>query len=271
MANQVKTITPEVVLDAIKARPDGFLSIDFSVLRQSKNTNKYTDVFLVLANGQKAPLALSWKLEPIRSNIKPFEERKKGTSLQFRSSSGDLGKVVDQIYKEFARLVKKGVDDKLITAKGTKAVAKSIVQREIESTGALIEDPIIRFQLAFNKKKPCFEISKVVQDENGKPRLTEIKCDEDDINLHVRSRMISTGHVTMNSVVFSAHRISIPAVVKLLVLKPATRDSPSISNILSVEEMLSMVGDSDEHENENSAADTEQQLEELRNLAVGNE
>lgn len=288
MAEQ-KTLAAENVVKAIEARPNGFLVPEFTKTRSSKNsTNKYMDNNIVLANGQKKRLGIAWKMQPLKGGIKAPKDRKYGPTIQFRGSSGDLGKATVAIYAEFKRQIAEGLKNKTIKAKGGKAIIRSIIQTELES-GEELEDPIIRFKLPFKKGKPEFRLVRIEEDRDGNPKPVDIKCTEENVHTLIRSRMVTSGYVSMDTVVFSGFGISIPAKVQLLVIKPVENDAPEVDSILSREEMLAMVGDvgetkadnEDDGENEGDGVEevvvnddapaTENQLEALRALALNNE
>lgn len=292
MADQ-KTLAEENIVAAIEARPQEFLKIDFDKARGSKNnTNRYVDNNIILANGQKKRLGIAWKMQHLKGGIKERSDRKYGPTIQFRSSSGDLGKATVAIYSEFKRQITEGLDNKSIKAKGGKAIIRNIVQTELEN-GEAVEDPIIRFKLPFDKNgKPEFRLVRIEVDKDGNPRPVDVKCTEENVHTLIRSRMVTSGYVSMDTVVFSGFGISIPAKVQLLVIKPVDNDVPKIDSILSREEMLAMVGEmgeaknnndnEDEHsENEGDGVDevvadedvpaTENLLEALRALALNDE
>ena len=288
MADQ-KTFDAANIARAIKARPQGFLAPDFNKARSSKNsTNKYMDNNIVLENGQKKRLGIAWKMQPLKGGIKKPEERKYGPTIQFRGSSGPLGESVVAIYAEFKRLVEAGLKDKSIKAKGGKAIIRSIVQTELED-GTVLDDPVIRFKLPFKNGKPEFRLVRI-EDDDGEPRPVDVKCTEATVHELIRSRMITSGYVSMDTVVFSGFGISMPAKVQLLVIKPVENDSPEVESILSREEMLAMVGDVGDEENKENKEDgeneendeveaepdenataTEDQLKALRDLALDEE
>lgn len=284
-----QTLSAKNVVKAIEARPNGFLSIDLSKARSTKNsTNKYMDNNLVLANGTNKKLGISWTLTPLKGGVKSPEDRKYDATIQFRESSGDLGAATVAIYAEFKRQIEAGISNGTIKAKGAKGIVRSIVQTELEN-GEKLEDPIIRFKLPFKNGKPDFKLVRIVEDENGTPRPVDIKCTESDVHTLIRSRMITSGYVSMDTVVFSGFGISLPAKVQLLVVKPVENDAPEVDSIMSREEMMLMIGEPDENddetedqdlpeieieienvENENTPA-TDDQLEALRKLALQEE
>jgi hypothetical protein len=285
MADQ-KTLDAENIVAAIRARPNEFIDMNFAKTRGSKNnTNKYMDNIIVLANGRKEKLGIAWKMLPLKGGIKAPKDRKFGPTIQFRGSSGDLGMATTEVYSEFKRQITKGLKNSSIKAKGGKAIIRSIVQTELEN-GEELDDPIIRFKLPFKNGKPEFRLVRIEEDKDGNPRPVDIKCTEENVHTLIRSRMITSGYVCMDTVVFSGFGISIPAKVQLLVIKPVENDAPAVDSILSREEMLAMVGDMGEAKNENDNEDdgeedgevvvdenapaTENQLENLRALALNN-
>lgn len=275
------------IVKAIEARPNGFLSMDFDKARSTKNsTNKYIDNNLVLANGTNKKLGISWKLTPLKGGVKSPDERKYDATIQFRGSSGDLGAATVAIYAEFKRQIEEGLSNGTIKAKGAKSIVRSIVQTELEN-GEQLDDPIIRFKLPFKNGKPDFDLYRIEKGEDGNPRPVLINCTESDVHTLIRSRMITAGHVTMDEVVLSGFGISLPAKVKLLVVKPVENEAPEVDSIMSREEMLSMIGepvendeeatnttqdlpDTENVENDNTPA-TDDQLEALRKLALQEE
>jgi len=291
MADQ-KTLAAENIVAAIEARPQEFLKPDFAKARGSKNSaNKYMDNNIVLVNGQKKRLGIAWKMQPLKGGIKAPKDRKYGPTIQFRGSSGDLGKATVAVYSEFKRQITEGINDKSIKAKGGKAIIRSIIQTELES-GEELDDPLIRFKLPFKNGKPEFRLVRIEEDKDGNPRPVDVKCTEENVHTLIRSRMVTSGYVNMDTVVFSGFGISIPAKVQLLVIKPVENDAPEVDSILSREEMLAMVGDMGDAKNDNDNDDndgenegdgvdevvvdedvpaTENQLEALRALALNDE
>lgn len=291
MSESKSSLTVKDIVEAAAARPNGFLVIDMAAQRSTqKSANRYADVFCVKKDGQKVKLAFSWKMEPLRGSLAPLKDRKFESTIQFRASSGDLGAAIVAIYKEFKRLIEEGIKNKLIAAKGGKALIRSIVQSELEN-GDPLDNPIIRLKLKFKDGKPCFHIKRIVLDEKGDPKTMDIKCTEQDIDTYIKSRMMSSGHVDLGTMCLSGFGISLPANVKLLVLKPVAPDAPDVSSLMSREEMLEMVGDmgdaaeskednesneTKENEDNDSDADnkadaTEKQLEQLRQMALAEE
>jgi hypothetical protein len=294
MADQ-KTLAAENIVAAIDARPNGFLKPDFEKARGTKNSaNKYIDNNIILVNGQKKRLGIAWKMQPLTGGIKAPNDRKYGPTIQFRGSSGYLGKATVAVYSEFKRQITEGLKDKSIKAKGGKAIIRSIIQNELES-GEELDDPIIRFKLPFKEGKPEFRLVRIEEDKDGNPRPVDVKCTEENVHTLIRSRMLTSGYVSMDTVVLSGFGISIPAKVQLLVIKPVENEAPEIDSILSREEMLAMVGDiveaknddnddtddadddDDDNDNDNDvgveedAPATESQLESLRALALNDE
>ena len=288
MADQ-QTLAAPKILEAIKARPKGFLNTNYEKLRGSKNsTNKYTNLDILLANGHNKRLGIAWKMQSLKGGIKGPEDRKYGPTIQFRGSSGDLGEATVAIYSEFKRQITEGLNNKSIKAKGGKANIRSIVQTELEN-GEELDDPLIRFKLPFKNGKPEFRLVRIEEDENGNPRPVDIKCTEENVHTIIKSRMLTSGYVSMDTVVFSSFGISIPAKVQLLVIKHMENEAPEVDSILSREEMLAMVGDTGEAKNDNEDDDenegdgveevvvdedapaTEDQLEALRVLSLDDE
>lgn len=275
MANQ-NTLSTENILAAIENSPEGFLDMGFNEMRTSnKSNNKYTDCYIV-HDGKKKKAGLSWKMIPLTGGIKPIKDRKYDPTIQFRGSSGDLGKAVVAIYDKTKSLIDAGLKNGSIKVKGSKAIFRSIIQTELEN-GEQLGDPIIRFKLPFKNGKPEFRLVRIEENKDGTPHPVDIPCTEENIHNIIKSRMITSGYVNMDSVVFSDAGISIPAKVKLLIVKPVGNEAPEIESILSQKEMLEMSEgvakpkeDEEEEEvlDENSPA-TENQLEELRQLAIG--
>jgi hypothetical protein len=283
------------IVAGIKSKPSGFMMPLLEKTRTAKNGNKYADNYMILANGQKKRLGFAWKMTPLTGGVKSPEDRKYGASIQFRESSGDLGYATTAIYKEFRRLIEEAKANGIINVKNSKAIIRSIVQTDLES-GEKLDDPIIRFGLPFNKDgKPLFNLLKIVKDKKGKPKSVPVKCTVEDVHTLIRNNMVTSGYVTMDSVVFSSFGISLPARVKTLVIKSEATGGPAASTILSKEEMMAMIGDDDdddnndndnddddeddeddenenedenEDENENDTPPVDNQLEELRKLAL---
>lgn len=241
-----KTLAAENVVKAINARPNGFLVPEFAKSRSTKNSaNKYMDNNLVLVNGQKKRLGIAWKMTSLKGGIKAPADRKFGPVIQFRGSSGALGVATTSIYAEFKRLVQVGLDNGTIKAKGAKAIIRSIIQSELEN-GDDLDDPIIRFKLPFKNGKPEFRLVRIEEDKDGNPKPVDIKCTEDNVHTLIRSRMVTSGYVSLDTTVMSGFGISMPAKVQLLVIKPVENDAPEVDSILSREEMLAMIGDPDD-------------------------
>jgi hypothetical protein len=244
------TLSAENILKAIKARPEGFLVIDFDkVARTSKtSTNKYIDCSIILEDGQKKKLGMSWKMAALTGGIKAPDDRGKySATIQFRKTSGLLGEASLAIYSEFKRLTKKALDDKVLKIKaGPKTEIRTIIQDELED-GTDLDDPIIRFKIPFRNNRPEFKLVRIEEDKNGNPKPVEIKCNEDDVHTLIRSRMITSGFVSIDTVVFSNFGISLLAKVQLLVIKPVENDSPEVDSILSREEMIAMMGEPEEN------------------------
>jgi hypothetical protein len=225
-------------------------------------------------------------MQPLKGGIKAPKDRKYGPTIQFRGSSGDLGKATVAIYSEFNSQITEGLENNSIKAKGGKAIIRSIVQTELEN-GEELEDPLIRFKLPFKNGKPEFRLVRIEEDKDGNPIPVDVKCTEENVHTIIRSRMVTSGYVNMDTVVLSGFGISIPAKVQLLVIKPVENDAPEVDAILSRDEMLAMVGDigdvkNDNNEEENEeeedavvvdedAPATENQLEALRALALNEE
>jgi hypothetical protein len=278
-----KKLTAGDVVKAIEARPNEFLILDFTKLRSAeKSTNKYMDQIIVLENGQKKKLGFSWNQLPLKGGIKIPSERKYDPFVLFRASSGDLGKATSAVCAEFKRLAEEGIKNKKITAKGAKAIIRSIIQTEI-ADGDALDDPIIRFKLPFKDGKPEFKLVRIEIGKDGNPKPVELKCTEENIHTLIKSRMVTSGYVSMDTVVFSGSGISIQARIQLLVIKPVENDTPAVESILSREEMLEMIGepvdntvtnnedDTNDEENIDNTPAMGDQLEALRKLALTEE
>lgn len=241
----VVKITPEVVIAAHEASPQGFLEVNLADQRGSKKSvNKYHTVSLVLADGTKQNLGISWKKEPLKASLKESQDRKFGASIIFRKSSGSLGKAVVLIYDWLEAFVSTGLKKKTIKTRNKKWF--NIVQTELEN-GDILDDPMIRFKLPFdfnNKNKQLFRLVHI-KNIGGKNQPVDIKVN--DLNLHeqFRSRSMTTGYVDMSSLVFSSNGISVPAKVQLIVVKPAPARIPDIADLMDEDDMADMVGDDD--------------------------
>ena len=161
MNNQV--LSAENVVKAIAARPQGFLKPEFETTRPSKKSaNKYMDNNIVLENGQKKRLGISWKMQPLTGGIKEPKDRKYGATIQFRGSSGALGNATVSIYTELKRLISEGIKNGTIKVKKDKSLFRSVLQTELES-GETLDDPIIRFKLPFDDNgRPLFKIVRII-------------------------------------------------------------------------------------------------------------
>jgi hypothetical protein len=265
MANQ-KTLSAEDFNKAIEARPDGFLFSDSSKARGTKTSqNKYIDNYVICVDGKKLKCGISWKNTALASGIKAPEDRKFGVNTTFRESSGPVGKALVAIYAEFTRSMEANLKNKTIIAKGAKANICSPVQTQLES-GELLDSPLIRLKLPFNKNGNAeFRLVRIEKDENGNPKQVDIKCTEENVHTIIRSRMITSGYATMDTIVQSGFGISMPLKVQLLVIKPADNESPEIDSILSREEMLEMVGDMGDNNCENKEDDAKNDTEAYAN------
>ena len=237
-----KTLTAGDVVKAISASPEDFLDINSDNPRGSKTSaNKYMDCKLKI-DGKTKKLNFSWKGQLLRGGIKEPDDRRYGPTIQFRGSSGDLGKATVEIYNRFKSIIGAKLEDKSIKSRGSKAIVRSIVQTELEN-GEQLDDPIIRFKLPFKDGKQLFRLLRIEQDKDGNPRSVEIKCTEENVHTVIKNGILTSGFVTMDTVVSSGFGWSIPAKVQLLVIKPVENSAPSVESILSREEMLEMVGD----------------------------
>ena len=212
---------------------------------------------LVLENGQKKKLGISWKMQPLTGGIKEPKDRKYGATIQFRGSSGALGDATVSIYKELSRLVSEGIKNGTIKVKKDKSLFRSVLQTELES-GEALDDPIIRFKLPFDDNgRPLFKIVRI-EEVNGEPKSVNVRCTEEDVHTIIKSRMLTSGYVSMDTVCFSGFGISVPAKVQLLVIKPAENDAPDPESFMSREEMIAMIGEADDKpENKNEDEDEE--------------
>lgn len=270
------------VMKFINDDPDGFLVPGFDKQRDSKNSsNKYMDNCIKTGDGKKKRLKISWKMVPLEGGVKAPEDRKYGPTIAFRESSGDIGKATVATYSKFSEIVSEKLSNGEIKARKNRANICSIVQKELDD-GTELDDPIFRFKLPFNDKgKPEFKLVRIEEDEEGNPKPVNVNCTVDNVHTIIKGRMLTSGFVTMDTVVFSGFGISIPARVQLLVIKPVANETPDVESILSRDEMLEMVGDPGEEEDD--AADdedgdvaiddpanpeTENQLEALQKLAI---
>lgn len=229
-----------MITEAMNDAPNDFIGIYPDKVRSSKNSdNRYSDIDLK-KQGKKMRLNISWAGVALTGGIKPLEERKYDPTIQFRRSSGVFGEAVYQTYEELERLIESGIADKSIKVKKGKDIFRSIVQKDIDGEGAL-DDPIIRFKLPFKNGKPDFQVVRI-DEINGKPKSVVVKCTAADIHTIIRSRMITSGYATMDTLVFSGFGISVPAKVQLLVIKPLESDSPEVEDVLTEEQMLAMMG-----------------------------
>jgi hypothetical protein len=237
-----KDLNANVILKCMEARPD-FLKIDIAKQRGTKNSaTKYMDALLVRENGSTSKLGIAWDQEPLRGAIKPMDERKFPPTLNYRSSSGALGKALVGIYGSFTSQIAARIADKSINVKPANAIIRSAVQNESDS-GEKLEDSIIRIKLPFKKNGDAdFKLAKIIIDESGNPKPVYIKCTEQNIHTLITGRTMTSGYATMEDVIFSTFGISMPIKIKLLVIKPMEFDSPEVDAIMSREEMLAMAG-----------------------------
>ena len=238
-----KDLNANVILKCIEARPNEFLKIDIMKQRGTKNSaTKYMDALLVRENGSTSKLGIAWDQEPLRGTIKPFDERKFPPTLNYRASSGAMGKAIVSIYESFTAQIAARIADKSINVKPANAIIRSAIQAESDS-GEKLDDKIIRIKLPFKKNGDAdFKIAKIIIDEEGNPKPVYINCTEKNIHTLITGRTLTSGYATMEDVIFSSFGISMPIKIKLLVIKPMEYDSPDVDAIMTREEMLAMAG-----------------------------
>lgn len=264
-------LTPRRVLDIIaqcdeQKRP--FLEVDFANQRSSKkSTNKYMTVY-ILDNGKRRKFRMSWKFVELAGGIKKKEERKYGVSILFRRSSGDLGEAVYRVYTELEKIVKQALQDGTVKVKKDKQMFRNIIQTELED-GTVLDDPMIRLKLPFkmDTSKQDFRLVKV-ELKNGKPAPVNVYCDEEDVHEKIRSRMVTSGHVNMDTMVFSGFGISVPAKVQLLMIKPVANDAPEPEELMSQSELAEMIGEDVIAEPEQEKKEEEPELSPEEQLAA---
>ena len=136
-----------------------------------------------------------------------------------------------------------------------------------------------------------------MEEKNGEPVPVSITCTEDNVHTIIHSGMLTSGYVSMDTLILSGFGISVPAKVQLLIIKPAQAVAPEPESFMTREEMLAMVGDestnekeekeeesdeltnekeekeeeSDEEDCDKNTKATAEQLEALRNLAGSDE
>jgi hypothetical protein len=242
-----KQLSADMVMAAYDANPDSFVWADYKNQRDTKKSaNKYMDVNVTLASGKKRKLGFSWKMESLKGGIREPAERKDfPVTIQFRRSSGNLGEASYRIYERLRSQLTDGIASGVAKPKKSKQNFCTIVQTEIESTGEQLDDPIIRFKLPFDREgKPTFRLMKITN-VNGKPKAIKVECTEANIHTIIKSRMLTSGYVSLDTEIFSGFGVSIPAKVQLLVIKDAEPDAPDPGEFMTEEEMLAMAGDAD--------------------------
>lgn len=276
-----KSVTTEMILEAAKFNPQGFLDIDLANPRSSKNSaNLYHDVKIIMPDGTKKKLGVSWNNIPLAGGIKKPEERKYDPTLIYRRSSGNLGESIYLTYKEYERIIDTGKAAGNIKLKKGKDTFRTALQEDLED-GTVLDEPMIRFKLPFHKdtNRPMFKVVKIEEGPDGNYKQVNVKVTKDNIHEIIRSRSITAGYARMDTVVFSNFGISMPAKVELLVIKPPEDDTPDVEDILDPEMMAAMVTkpmDNDEvvgEEKDNGDSekpqddDTSAQIAELQALA----
>lgn len=259
-------ITAEHLSKNLSESPSKNFIIDWDNERKHKTREcKYVDIYSYDNTGNKTKLVIGWKKEQLRGRVKGPEERKFAPVMQFRKSSGSLGTAICLVYDEFKKQIEQKLADKSLKIKESKRSIKSIVQTDLED-GTLLEDPIIRFKLPFRNGKPVFGLFKV---KNKK--LVKVSCNEDNIHEILKSGTLTSGSVSVESIVFSSFGISIPATVKELVIKPKKNNSDGIFAMLTEDDIDEMndSGSDDESEDESDInsdeeekSEREQELEE---------
>jgi hypothetical protein len=234
-----------MLVKAAKANPETFVAPDLENQRAAKKSaNKYMDVHVTI-DGKKRKFGFGWKLVPLSGRIKDPEERLGyAPTIQFRRSSGDLGEAAVLAYECLESAVEKGKENKTVVTKKGKGNFCTIVQTELES-GEKLDDEIVRFKLPFdNSGKPLFRLIKI-ENRNGVPTQVAVKCTEANVHTIIKSRMLTSGYVSADTMVFSGFGISIPAKVQLLVIKDVEPEAPSPDEFMSNEELLAMAGEPD--------------------------
>lgn len=229
------------ILASAEANPTGFITVAFDKPQGAKTQqNKYHDVNFIMANGEKPRAGISWTATPLKGGIKERKERKYGVTLQFRGSSGDLGKALCVIDARLKQIVEAGVDNKSVKLKKEQARYRSWITEE-STNGEAFDEPLIRMKLAFSDKGvPLFRVLKIEKDAAGLPRAVDVPCTEDNVHHIIRSRMITSGYATLKDMVYSPQGISVPLKVQILVIKSPESDAPRIESFMTHEQMLAM-------------------------------
>lgn len=280
-----KTISVESLVAAANKDPQGFIKVDLEHPRGTKNSANLYHTVNFVEDGKSKRLRFQWEGIPLTGGIKPPEERKYDPTISFRQSSGGLGDVVYRIYEEYERQVSYAKDNGHIKPKKGKDNICTIVQKELED-GTLLDDPLIRFKLSFDPKtgNPMFKVFELEKDEDdnviGKK---QVKVTKENVHEIVRARSVTTGYVSMDTVVFSGFGISMPAKVEVLIIEPPEDDTPDVDDLLG-DRMMKLStktetsekktdetktqGASDANDDEAQGNDTEKQLDELARLAA---
>jgi hypothetical protein len=251
MSNNQETITIQEVITTIEKNGLAGFPVDFTkAARKARNNPKvtYRDFMVSKQSGKLVKVKVTFTSTLTTSSMKPSDQRKGITDIQFRESSGSLGVGICKLYGEIIEplLTEALASKKIVVNRSQPTKICSVVQSYLLN-GEALEDKIIRVKLDFHKdgeKKglPMFAIKKFAM-VKGKVQEVNVICNEENIHHLFKCGTSVAGVINMDSIVTSPQGFSVPCKAVTLYIKPAVIQSVKAETFMSEDEMKDMCSD----------------------------